>query len=137
MSHSKIALAILFVLVTALPALANPAPSPDALTLISELRTGPTNLEQPAQGNECAAAPLPAGKRKSFCDGSHGAGTSKSCKTWGKTNGDISCPAGSHIANLTCSVRADKLCPSGYYCSCSWECRKNLEAEPEEPLATD
>lgn len=68
-----------------------------------------------------------------FCDGTLiNPGSSKSCKSWGKSNGDISCPAGKHIANLNCSAHANSACATGHACDCSWQCKKNTIAEPYE-----
>ncbi|MFN7967120.1 MAG: hypothetical protein U0V87_15665 [Acidobacteriota bacterium] len=77
---------------------------------------------------------LAASPSATFCDGSARAGTSKSCKAWGKANPaaapSISCPAGSTIANLNCSPYSNKQCASGYGCDCTWECHKATVADP-------
>ena len=73
----------------------------------------------------------------SFCDDSPDHGTSKSCKEFGRANGQITCPNGQYIANLNCSVGQTCDSGNGHWCNdCSWECKnkKTLPADTEEPF---
>lgn len=53
-----------------------------------------------------------------FCDKEHPPGTSKSCKR----SANIVCPGGAAPRNVTCNVKRDASCASGYWCECSWDC---------------
>lgn len=133
--RSFVVLAALAVVAVAVPAFAGGAPKtgPD---LRRDWKYGAPEFfgcESPGG----AASMLAAQPSATFCDGSAHAGTSKSCKAWGKANPavpSISCPAGSSIANLNCNPYENKQCASGYGCDCTWDCRRGTIAEPVDPV---